>query len=140
MFFEGHKKKEMLKFIGSIKVWDTLVKAQLSQEGPSLNNKAPFQALFSKKVEWCGAVVVAQLAERSLPTPEIRGLNPDIGNILNIFYLSIAIQKRRKIKKKRPGMAHLKKNCSLLFQVHVLGPNVHHDKKILNSTLATTAK
>ena len=29
--------------------------------------------------EW--VVVVAQLAERSLPTPEIRGSNPDIGKL-----------------------------------------------------------
>ena len=40
------------------------------------------------------AVVVAQLAEQSLPTPEIRGSNPDIGNkIFERNYLSIAIQK-----------------------------------------------
>ena len=47
-------------------------------------------------LDW--AVVVAQLAERSLPTQEIRGSNPDIGNISNFkhIYLSIAIQKRRK--------------------------------------------
>ena len=30
-----------------------------------------------------GAVVVAQLADRSLPTPDIRGSNPDIGNKLS---------------------------------------------------------
>ena len=29
------------------------------------------------------AVVVAQLVERSLPTSEIRGSNPDIGKILS---------------------------------------------------------
>ena len=28
------------------------------------------------------AVVVAQLVERSLPTPEVRGLNPVIGKLL----------------------------------------------------------
>ena len=41
-----------------------------------------------------GAVVVAQLAERSLPTLEIHGSNPKIE--FNCAYLSIAIQKRRK--------------------------------------------
>ena len=52
------------------------------------------------------AVVVAQLVERSLPTPEIRGSNPNIGKI----YLPIVIKlKKTKIKKKRPGMAHLSK-------------------------------
>ena len=44
-----------------------------------------------------GAVVVAQLAERSLPTLEIRGSNPDMGNkIFKHKNLSIAIQKRQK--------------------------------------------
>ena len=51
------------------------------------------------------AVVVAQLAERSLRTPEIRGLNPDIGNILNILSVNCYPEKT-KVKKKRPGMAH----------------------------------
>ena len=51
------------------------------------------------------AVVVAQLVERSLPTPEIRGSNQDIGKFLST---SCTIEKT-KIKKKRLGMAHLKK-------------------------------
>ena len=50
-------------------------------------------------------MVVAQLVERSLPTPEIRGLNPDIGKILST---NCTIEKT-KIKKKRLGMAHLSK-------------------------------
>ena len=57
-----------------------------------------------------GAVVVAQLAERLLLTPEIRGLNPDIGNETFWTYLSVnCFPETIKIKKKRPGMAHLKK-------------------------------
>ena len=52
-----------------------------------------------------GAVVVAQLVERSLLTPEIRGSNPDIGKVLST---NCTIEKT-KIKKKRPGMAQLKK-------------------------------
>ena len=32
-----------------------------------------------------GAVVVAQLVQRSLPIPEIRGSNPDIGKILSTY-------------------------------------------------------
>ena len=51
-------------------------------------------------------VVMAQLEERSLPTPEIRGSIPDIGNFLS----SNCTIEKTKIKKKRPGMAHLKKN------------------------------
>ena len=39
------------------------------------------------KLMFSGAEVVAQLAERSLPTPEIRGLNPNIGkNYLPIVF------------------------------------------------------
>ena len=49
-------------------------------------------------------MVVAQLVEQLLPTPEIRGLNLDIGKILST---NCTIEKT-KIKKKRPGMAHLK--------------------------------
>ena len=41
------------------------------------------------------AVVVAQLAEQSLVTSDIRGSNPNIGKVFRI-YLSIAIQKKRK--------------------------------------------
>ena len=54
------------------------------------------------------AVVVAQLVERSLPTSEIRGSNPDIGNI---FYTRISTDcnkiEKTKIREKRQGMAHL---------------------------------
>ena len=49
------------------------------------------------------AVVVAQLVERLLTTPEIRNLNPEISKILST-YCNI---EKTKIKKKRPGMAHL---------------------------------
>ena len=52
---------------------------------------------------WSMAVVVALLVELSLSTPEIRGLNPDIGKILST---SGTIEKM-KVKNKRPGMARL---------------------------------
>ena len=53
------------------------------------------------------AVVVAQLAEWSLPTPEIRGLNPDITNEILRSYLSVnCYPDKTKINKKKPGMAH----------------------------------
>ena len=56
------------------------------------------------------ALVVAQLTEGLLPTPEIRGLSPNIGNkIFEQNYLSIAIRKKTKIKTKKPGMDQLKK-------------------------------
>ena len=58
------------------------------------------------------AVVVALLAGRSLPAPEIRGLNPIIDSIIFLKYLHgkyITIIKT-KIKKERLGKARLKKD------------------------------
>ena len=55
------------------------------------------------KIQILGEVVVAQLVEQSLPTPGIRGLNPDVGKIKST---NCTIEKT-KIKKKRPGMGHL---------------------------------
>ena len=55
-------------------------------------------------------MVVAQLVEWLLPTPEIRGLNPDIGKIA---YTNCKLGKM-KIKKKRPGMAHPKKTATIV--------------------------
>ena len=55
-------------------------------------------------------MVVAQLVERSLPTPKICGLNPDIGKILS----TNCIIEKTKINKKRPGMAQLLKNLKML--------------------------
>ena len=55
----------------------------------------------------CGA---AQLAERSLPTPEVRSSNP-IDKLYKTYILSTVyiLSKRGKIQKKRPGMAHFLK-------------------------------
>ena len=52
------------------------------------------------------AVVVAQLTERSLPTPEIRGSNPDNGikNLWTLLFVNCNPEKTN-LKKKRPGMA-----------------------------------
>ena len=47
-------------------------------------------------------MVVAQLVEWLLPTPVIRGSNPDIGK-----FLSINCTIENKNIKKTPGMAHL---------------------------------
>ena len=49
---------------------------------------------------------MAQLAERSLLTPEVRGSNPVIREIFHVFTINCI--EKTKIKKKRPGMAHLK--------------------------------
>ena len=62
------------------------------------------------------AVVVAQLAERSLPTPEIRGSNPDISNILNIFICQL-LSRKDENKEKEAGNGPFKKKSS---QLHYL--------------------
>ena len=53
------------------------------------------------------AVVVAQLVERSLPTPEVRGSNPVIGKKFYwTFYCQLYWEDEK--KKKRPGLALFK--------------------------------
>ena len=54
------------------------------------------------------AVVVAQLADRWLPTPEIRGSNPDISNISNIFICQL-LSRKDENKEKEAGNGPLKK-------------------------------
>ena len=56
------------------------------------------------------------MVERSLLTPEIRGSNPDIGEILS----AKCTVEKTKIKKKRPGMARLKKSLSLALNFFVI--------------------
>ena len=60
------------------------------------------------------AVVVAQLVERSLPTPEIRGSIP-ISDINIDQYSTNCNSEKTKIKKKRPGKAHLLKTWRRLL-------------------------
>ena len=57
-------------------------------------------------LETTWAVVVAQLVDRLLPSPEVHGLNLVIGKILS----TNSIIEKTKINKKRPGKAHLKKD------------------------------
>ena len=61
------------------------------------------------KVDMDGAVIVAQLAERSLPTPEIRGLNTDIGNELFRMYICQLLSRKDKNKEKEAGNGPIKK-------------------------------
>ena len=49
-------------------------------------------------------MVVPQLIERLLPTPEIHCLIPNIGKVLST---NCSLIDKAKIKKKRLGMAHL---------------------------------
>ena len=55
------------------------------------------------------AVVVVQLAKRSLPTPEICGSNPDFGNISNIFICQL-LSRKGENREKEAGNGPLKKN------------------------------
>ena len=49
-------------------------------------------------------MVVAQLLERSLPKPEVRGSNPVIGKIyIEHLFTVNCIEKKKKIKKKEAG-------------------------------------
>ena len=52
------------------------------------------------------AVVVAQLVERLLPIPEVRGSNPVIGKINTEHMFTVNCTKKTKIKKKRPRMGN----------------------------------
>ena len=55
-------------------------------------------------------MVVAQLAERLFPTPEICGSNPDIGNEIFRTYLSVNCDpEKTKNKEKEAENGHLKK-------------------------------
>ena len=55
---------------------------------------------------------MAQLVERSLPIPYVRGSNPVIGKFY-VYLLSVNWIEKSKIDKKRPGMAHLKKKLQV---------------------------
>ena len=61
------------KFLTGVTRWFEQKVAQSYEEFPNKNNN------------W--AVVVAQLADRSLPTPEIRSSNPDIGIISIVKFI-----------------------------------------------------
>ena len=78
-----------------------------------------FDTLYSQK--WIitfskfGAVFVAQLVERSLPTPEVCGSNPVIGKLLCGTLLTLLKGKNKdKEKEKVPGNDPLKKQISVL--------------------------
>ena len=52
------------------------------------------QTIKRQRIE-AGAVVLAQMVERSLQTPKIRGSNPVIGNIYHKRILSTALKRRK---------------------------------------------
>ena len=77
----------------------------------------PNKKLWCHKYIIMGAVVVAQLEERSLPISDVRGLNPVIGkNLLNI-YCQLCIEKT-KIKEKEAGNCPFFKKTSTITNLH----------------------
>ena len=67
------------------------------------------------------------MVEQSLPTPEICGSNPNIGKILST---NCTLKKKiKKIKKKRPIMAHFKKKILLASVLKILGQNTKGEHK-----------
>ena len=52
------------------------------------------------------AVVVAQLVQRLLPIPEVRGSNQVMGKISIEYLLTVNCIEKTEIKKTRLGMAH----------------------------------
>ena len=63
-------------------------------------------------------MVAAQLAERSLPIPEVRGSNPVICKKYNEHLFTVNCIEKMKIKKKGAGIGPFKKDMLLcLFQV-----------------------
>ena len=75
--------------------------------------KRSYTGICKPKSTQLGAVVVAQLAERSLPTPEIPGSNPDIGNITNVFICQLLSSKDEN-KEKEAGNGPLKKEYTTI--------------------------
>ena len=67
-------------------------------------------------------MVVAQLAEQCLPTPEIHGSNPNIGNISNVFICQLLSRKdENKVKEAENGQ--FKKNLGGSIQSYVVRQN-----------------
>ena len=64
---------------------------------------------------WTVVVVVAQLVERLLTIPEVRGSTPVIGKIFIEHLFIINCIEKTKINKKRPGMAHFLKKFEQLI-------------------------
>ena len=61
-------------------------------------------------------VLLAQLVERSLPTPQVHGSNPVVGNLLYVEYLfTINCIEKTKIKNNRPA---IKKTQYVLVNRH----------------------
>ena len=54
-------------------------------------------------------MVVAQLAERSLPTPEICGSNSNIGNISIVKFICQLLSRKDENKEKETGKGPFKK-------------------------------
>ena len=72
----------------------------------------PFTKVTSRLTFSWWAMDVAHLVERSLPIPEVRSSNPDIGKFYIEHLFTISCIEKTKIKKKRPVMSHNQKTFS----------------------------
>ena len=86
-----------LKWLCAKKEKKTFSKMDRSQGDLHLSSSLASQRINSKL-----AVVVAQLVERSLPIPEVHGLNPVISKIYIEHLFTVNCIEKTKIKKKRP--------------------------------------
>ena len=64
-----------------------------------------------------GPVVVAYFAERSLPTPVIRGSNPNISIVLRMYLSGNCYSEKTKMKKKEARNGQLKKDSLMFFHL-----------------------
>ena len=62
------------------------------------------------------AVVVAQLVEKMLPTPEVRGSNSVFGKNCIEYCFLLTVFCKEEIQKKRPGMVHFKNKTFIIYQ------------------------
>ena len=63
-------------------------------------------------------MVVAQLVEQSLLIPEVRGSNSVMGKNYIEHLFTVTCIEKKKIKKKRPGMVHLKNKVHYLVRLY----------------------
>ena len=64
---------------------------------------------------------VGELAERSLPIPEVRGSNRVMGKISNLTYLKLTVDKT-KIKKKEAGIGPFLRTANELLLTYLSAP------------------
>ena len=109
-----------LKWLCAKKEKKTFSKMDRSQGDLHLSSSLASQRINSKL-----AVVVAQLVERSLPIPEVHGLNPVISKIYIEHLFTVNCIEKTKINKNGPAMALFNKEIlSLIIILEKYGINI----------------